>query len=385
MDNKANENESSSGLETSRRGFLKASVAAGVAIGMGASGISNAQSAEPESSNGLPITMTGYRYDRVDALMDGRVQVDGFDARFETSGIGEMNTHIFSGPQTREVTEIGLSPFMLAYANEGFRDYTLIPVFPFRVFRHKSIFVRADSNIKSPKDLRGKKVATSGYSSTSLTWLRGIIQHEYGVKPEDIHWYVSSKDSTDKKLTGGVSKQEQVLPQNLEITQGPAGMDESDLLVNGQVDALLHAAEPKAWVEGDPRVRRLFPDFRTVEHAYYAKTGIFPIMHAVAIKKDVIDAHPDMPKAVFNAYSQAKTLMYEQQKLAWMTISLPWVVQELEETRALMGENYFPYGIEPNRKALEALFQYSYEQGLAKKRLTIEELFHPPTLELMEA
>ena len=92
-----------------------------------------------------------------------------------------------------------------------------------------------------------------------------------------------------------------------------------------------------------------------------------------------------MPKAVFNAYSQAKKLMYEQQNLAWMTISLPWVVQELEETRALMGENYFPYGIKPNRKALEALFQYSYEQGLAQKKLKIEDLFHPSTLELMES
>lgn len=385
MDNKANENESSSGIETSRREFLKTAVAAGVAIGMGTSGISNVQAAEKKSSKGLPITIAGYRYDRVDALMDGRVQVDGFNSRFEEDGIGSMNTHVFSGPKTREITEIGLSPFMLAYANEGFRDYSLIPVFPLRVFRHKSIFVRTDSSIKSPEDLRGKKVATSGYSSTSLTWLRGIIQHEYGVKPEEIQWYLSAKDSVDIKLSGGVSKQEKVMPKNIEFIQGPAGMDESDMLVSGQVDALLHAAEPNAYVEGHPKVTRLFTDFRTVEHAYFAKTGIFPIMHAVAIRKDVIDAHPGFPKAVFNAYSQAKKLMYEHQKLAWMTISLPWVVQELEETRTLMGENYFPYGIKPNRKALEALFQYSYEQGLAQKKLTIEELFHPSTLELMDS
>ncbi|GMR18566.1 MAG: ABC transporter substrate-binding protein [Gammaproteobacteria bacterium] len=386
MDTKSNEIESSATVKTSRRGFLKTSaVAAGAAIGMGASSISTVHAAKPKSSKGLPITIAGYKNDRVEALMDGRVQVNGFDARFEEDGIGAMNTHIFSGPKTREITEIGLSPFMLAYANEGFRDYTLIPVFPFRVFRHKSIFVRTDSDIKSPADLRGKKVATSGYSSTSLTWLRGIIQHEYGVKPEEIQWYISSKDSVDVKLSGGVSKQEQVMPKNIQLTSGPAGMDESEMLVSGKVDALLHAAEPKAYVEGNPRITRLFTNFRTVEHAYFAKTGLFPIMHAVAVRRDVIDAHPGLPKAIFNAFSQAKKLMYEEQKLLWLRMSLPWIAQEVEETRALMGENYFPYGIEPNRKALDALFQYSYEQGLAKKRLTIEELFHPSTLELIEA
>jgi 4,5-dihydroxyphthalate decarboxylase len=162
-------------------------------------------------------------------------------------------------------------------------------------------------------------------------------------------------------------------------------MDESDLLVNGEVDALFHAAEPRCFIEGHPKVARLFADPRTVERAYYTKTGIFPIMHAVAIRKDMIDANPKFPKAVFNAYSQAKRMMYEHmRKLAWVTVSLPWIAQEIEETQALMGENYWPYGIEVNRKALEALLEYSYEQGLASKKLTIEELFHPSTLELVE-
>ena len=375
----------SDSMRTSRRGFLKTSaVAAGTAVGLSALHTNTVLAAESKSK-GKPITIAGYKLDRVEALIDGRVKMDGFDAKFEIDSIGQMNTHIFSGPQTREVTEIGLSPFMLAYANDGFRDYTLIPVFPLRLFRHKSIFVRPDSGIQSPEDLRGRKVATPGFSSTSLTWIRGIVQHEYGVKPEEIQWFVSSKDSS-AKLSGGASKFENIIPKNLSVTQGPPGQDESDMLLTGQVDALFHAVEPKAYVEGNPRVARLFPDFRTVEQAYFAKTGIFPIMHAVAIRKDFIAAHPEFPKAVFNAYSQAKKLMYEHmRKLAWVTVSLPWVAQELEEVRALMGENYWPYGIEPNRKSLEALFQYSYEQGLAAKKLTTEELFHPSTLELMEA
>jgi 4,5-dihydroxyphthalate decarboxylase len=376
----------SDSMRTSRRRFLKTSaVAAGAAIGLNASYPQNVLAVDQKTSKGPSITISGYKLDRVEALIDGRVQVDGFDARFEEAGIGDMNTHIFSGPKTREVSEIGLSPFMLAYANEGFRDYTLIPVFPLRLFRHKSIFVRTDRGIQSPEDLRGKKVATPGYSSSSLTWLRGIMQHEYGIKPDDIQWVISTKDSS-AEAAGKASKQEQVMPDDIAFTRGPAGMDESDLLVSGEVDALFHAAEPRCYIEGHPKVARLFADFRTTERAYYAKTGIFPIMHAVAIRKDMIEKYPQFPKVVFNAYSQAKKLMYNHmRKLGWVTISLPWVGQEIEETRALMGDNYWPYGIEPNRKALEALFQYSYEQGLASKKLTIEELFHPSTMELMES
>ncbi len=368
----------------SRRNFLKASAVAGAAVTVGALESAKVQAITNNQPGKQQITIAGYKLDRVEALVDGRVQVEGFDVTFEEAGVGDMNTHIFNGPRTREVTEVGLSPFMLAYANERFRDYTMIPVFPLRAFRHKSIFIRTDRGIKTPEDLRGKKIATPGFSSTSLTWIRGILQHEYGVSPKDVEWVISTQDSS-AQAAGKISKQEQIVPTGLTVTNGPAGMDESGLLVNGEVDALFHAAEPKAYVQGDPIVGRLFADYRKTERAYYSKTGIFPIMHAVAIRKDFINAHPQFPAAVFNAYSQAKKMMYTHlRKLGWATISLPWVAQELEETRKLMGENFWPYGIEPNRKALQALFQYSYEQGLAKKKLTIEELFHPSTMDLIE-
>lgn len=376
-------------IQTSRRRFLKASVVlAGTAGVFGVSGVSGCltSSAKPsKSTNNLSIKIAGYKLDRVNALIDGRVQVDGCDVQFEVAKIGDMNTDVFSGSQSREVTEIGLHPYMLAYANDGFRDYSLIPVFPLRLFRHKSIFINTDSGIKKPEDLRGKKVATPGFSSTSLTWLRGIVQYEYGVRPEDIRWVVSSEDSS-AKATGKVSKQESVVPKGLSVSKGPAGKDESDLLESGEVDALFHAAEPRAYVDGHPKVARLFPDFRKTEREYFAKTGIFPIMHAVAVRKDIIEQNPSLPEAVFNAYSQAKQSMYDHlKKMAWVTNSLPWIAQEIEETRALMGENFWPYGIAPNRKALEALFQYSYEQGLADRKLKVEELFHPSTMALEEA
>jgi 4,5-dihydroxyphthalate decarboxylase len=366
--------------------MTSAAVAGGAGVlGLSAaSRISATPNDAPRAETGLTLKLAGYRTDRVEALMDGRVKIEGCDTRFEIAAVGDMNRDVFDGPQSREVTEIGLHPFMLAYANEGFRDYSLLPVFPFRVFRHRSIFIRTDRGITKPEHLRGKKIATPGYSSTSLTWLRGILEQEYGVAPGDVEWVVSSADSS-AEASGKASGQENFIPPGLDVSQGPAGKDESDLLEFGEVDALFHAVEPRAYVEGHPKIGRLFGDYRQTEQAYFSNTGIFPIMHAIAIRNDVAKAHPWLPTAVFKAFTDAKKVMYSAlKKMGWATISLPWIGPEIEDTRRLMGENYWPYGIEPNRKALETLFKYSHEQGLAKKRLTIEELFHPAALDLEE-
>ena len=383
LDNAAS-NENDNGL--SRRGFLKAGALAGGGAVLGGASVMAMASSGTDSGqqgDGMEITISGYAFDHVKALADGQVQVDGCNATFEPGKIGDLNTHVFEGPQSLEITEVGLSPFMLAYANEDFRDYSLLPVFPLRLFRQKSVFINADSGIRKPEDLKGRRVGTPGYSSTSLTWIRGFMQHEYGVKPEDVEWVVSAVDSSAGDA-GKVSKQESMVPDGISISVGPEGKDESDMLVDGDVDALFHAAEPKDFTAGNPKVRRLFADPRTIERDYYARTGIFPIMHVVAMRNDVIDANPWLPEAVFNAYSQAKQIHYDELRVKWIFGTMPWFGQEFEETRELMGENFWPYGIEANRTSLEALFQYSHEQGLASKRLTIEELFHPSTLAFAE-
>ena len=348
---------------------------------------SSSPDSNPESDSNekaLSITLAGYAVNRLTAIIDGRAKIEGCDLTFTKSSIGDMNTDTFAGSQTFDVTEIGLHPFMLAYANDGFRDYTLLPNFPLRIFRHKSVFIRNDRGINSPEDLKGKTIGTAGYSSTSLTWLRGIFQDEYGIKPEDVNWVVSNKDSS-ADASGKISKQEQVNPDGISIKMGTAGLDESELLMSGEVDALFHAAEPKAYIDGNPLVVRLFPNSKRVEQAYFSKTGIFPIMHAVAIRKSLLEKEPWLVKAVFNAYSASKTLDYKfMKKLGWAYETIPWYGQELEETKALMGENFWPYGIESNRKTLETLFRYSYEQGLSSKELTIEDLFHSSGLELIE-
>ena len=326
----------------------------------------------------------GYRFPRTEGLFSGAVNPPGMALEMEEAGIGDINTDIFSGAQTWDFCEIGLHPYMLAYANDNFRDYSLIPAFPLRVFRHKSIFIRTDRGIRSPEDLKGKTIATPGYSSTSLTWIRGLLQDEYGVKPSDIDWVTSNKDSS-ADVAGKASAQESVVPEGINMRKGPPGLDESELLASGEVDALFHAAVPAAFVEGHPKVGRLFEDSRAAEQAYYRKTGIFPVMHAVAVRRSLLDEQEDLAAALFNAYSQAKKMAYgRMHKIGWAEDMLPWYGQELEGTVDVMGDNFYSYGIPETKKALETLFRYSHEQGLASKQLSIEELFHPSALRLTE-
>jgi 4,5-dihydroxyphthalate decarboxylase len=321
------------------------------------------------------------RYERTKALFDGEVGIEGCRPYFEEGRIGDLNRHVFDGPQTLDVTEIGLHPFMLAYGRDGFRDYALLPIFPLRLFRHRSIFIGTDRGIDGPADLKGRTVATPGYAQTSLVWIRGMLQDEYGITPSDVRWMAAAADSS-ADLSGKTSAQEASLPTGVEIEQGPPGVDESDLLVSGQADVLFHAVEPRAYQQGDPRVTRLFPDYRATEREYFERTGIFPIMHAVAVRRSLLDERPWLAGAIFDAYVEAKQRSYVRMtKWNWVGDGLPWYGQELAETKALMGGDFYTYGIDGSRAALEALFRYSNEQSLTPSLVTIEDLFHPASLE----
>ena len=366
----------------SRRQFLIASGAS-----LGATGLS--LSVTPKvfaalAGSPLDLKVAGYRFQRTAALFEGRTPVVGCKASFHERGIGDLNTDTFSGSQNWDVTEIGLHPYMLAYANQGFRDYALLPIYPLRLFRHKSAFIRNDRGIRGPADLRGKRVGTPGYSSTSLTWMRGIFKDEYGLDPRDIQWVTSRKDSS-ADVAGTASAEESMVPDGVAMDYGPEGVDESELLATGEVDALFHAATPRAYLEGHPQVSRLFEDSRAEEQAYFRKTGIFPIMHAVAVRRSLLDEHSWLAGALFKAYSQSKSVALR--KMAawnWADDMLPWYVQELEQTRELMGDNMFSYGMGNNRKVLDTLCRYSHEQGLSSRILKVEELFHSTSLDLLE-
>ncbi len=369
-----------------RRNFLKlSSLGAGLIASLSSFDLMK-KGGEVISNNkdDLHLKIAGYDFPRLQALTDKKVAINRCSYDISKASIGDLNSLAFSGGQTYDVSEIGLIPFMLAYANNEFRDYSLLPVFPLRLFRHKSIFVRADGNIKTPKDLKGKKVGTAGYSSSSLTWIRGMLKDEYKIDPTDIEWVISNKDSSSE-VAGKISKQEQVQPDGVKISYGTVGMDESDLLLSGEVDALFHAAEPKAFFNGDPKIVRLFEDSRKAEQAYFTKTGIFPIMHVVAVKTALLDENPWLASSIFEAYKEAKEMNFSfMRKLGWVYDSLPWYGQELDATRKLMGDNYYSYGIDANKHVLKKIFKYTYDQGLSQKKLSIKDLFHKSGLDLVD-
>ena len=336
-----------------------------------------------ETNAKLELNLAGYDYDRVSAIREGKVSIEGADVNFEVSNIYAMNKSAFGPEQKFEVIEIGLIPYISRYINEGFSDYVLIPVFISRTFRHRNIYVHADSGIETPEDLKGKRIGTPGYGMSANTWIRGMLLDEYGVKADDFQWIESDKSSDGKELNSGFAKY--YFAEDFPLTKGPEGVDESELLLSGQCDALITAITPKAYLDEDPNIRQLFPKAREVEAAYFKKTGMFPIMHAIAIKKTVLDENPWLAKAVFEMYSEAKDIAYKDlESTTVVRTSLPWAKDEFESTVELMGDNYWKYGIEANRKELEAIMRYVYEQGLVKRQVPFEELFDTSSLSLTE-
>ena len=357
----------------SRRETLKLSGAAALSLLTTQSGTAFAETAKPK------IKAAGYAYDRVQAIKDGLVGIEQADVSFTNENIYSMNAQAFGPDKTYEVTELGFIPYASRYINEGFRDYVLIPAFVSRTFRHRNIYVHVDSGIEKPEDLRGKRVGTPGYGMSATTWVRGMLLDEYGIKADDFQWIETDKSSDAGKLNKGFGQY--YFPDDFPLVKGPPGVDESELLLSGGCDALITAITPKAYADGNPKIRRLFADIKTTEQAYYKKTGLFPIMHAVAVRKDAVQENPWLPAAVLQMYSEAKQIAYEN--LATTTVlktTLPWAMDEYEETAKLMGDDYWRYGIESNRKELEFIMRYIYEQGLVKRQIDFEELFDPSVL-----
>ncbi|MDF7822945.1 ABC transporter substrate-binding protein [Pontiellaceae bacterium B12227] len=377
-------------MESKRRDIMKLSLA-GAAVGSSGPLISLA--GQPAKTGKTKISVAGYNYDRVRGIMDGKAGIEGADVSFHYEDIYAVNDLAFGPNPKYDVTEMGLIPYVSKYINQDFRAYTLIPVFISRVFRHRNVFVHADSGIETPSDLRGKRVGTPGYGMSANTWIRGFLLDEYGVAADDFEWIETTKSSDAGKLGGSGwsafdaegKNSKYYFPKDFPITQGPPGIDESELLLSGGCDALITAITPQSFLDGNPKIKRLFPDVKAAEQAYYKKTSLFPIMHVVAIRKDSIQANPGLPKAVFEMYSQAKKMAYaDMETTTSLKVTLPWVTQEFEETRKIMGKNFWPYGIEPNRKELELVMRYTYEQGLVKRLAEFEEMFDPSTLALLE-
>lgn len=323
----------------------------------------------------LPLTISTWEYDRTRALIDGRVRVEGCDVEYFPMGPEETFWRAFANREF-DVTELSSSSYMIALSRGGC-GYRAIPVFLSRSFRHSAIYIRTDRGINKPEDLKGKVVGVPEYQMTAAVWVRGALEDEYGVKARDIRWRNGGLEEP-----GRHEKLDLNLPKDISLEPAPEGRALSEMLAAGDLDALVTPRAPSCFVEGAPKVARLFPDFRSAEKVFFSKHGIFPIMHLVAIREELVDAHPWLAASVYKAFNEAKkACIPDLEEVAALKVMLPWLVAELEETRKLMGFDYWPYGVAENRKPLEAAVRYSHDQGLSARPLSVEELFVPSTLE----
>jgi 4,5-dihydroxyphthalate decarboxylase len=323
----------------------------------------------------LRLTLGCWNYDRTRALQDGRVRPDGIDLVYLDMPVEET---FFRMLRHREfdVAEMSLSSYTVSL-NRDPPPFIAIPVFPSRFFRHSSIYVSAAAGIREPRDLIGKRVGNPEYQMTAPVWIRGILADEYGV-PIDSVTYVTGGEEEP----GRSEKIRLDLPANIRVEPIGAGQTLAHMLATGEIAALQTARMPSTYAAGDGRVRRLFEDFVDVEKAYFRRTGIFPIMHTVVIRRDVYERDPWVAQSLYKAFCAAQRLTYEDlQQTAALKTMLPWLIAHVADARRELGDDYWPYGFARNRETLATFLRYHHEQGLSKQRLEPEALFAPETLE----
>jgi 4,5-dihydroxyphthalate decarboxylase len=316
----------------------------------------------------LSLTMAIPDYDHTRDLVSGRVQAEGIDLTCLVYPVEEI-FYRFIVYKEWEVSEISFAKYSALIA-QGNKDFIALPVFPSRVFRHSSLYVRKDGPIKTITDLKGRKVGIPEWAQTAAVYSRGFLQDQYGVKLPSIQWVQAGVNQP-----GRIEKVDLKLPKGVKITR-IADKSLNEMLLSGEIDAMLVARAPDAFVKGNPKIRRLFDDFIDVETDYYKKTGIFPIMHAVAIRRDVVDKNPWVARNLFTAFEEAKRRSIERVLEATVSLfPIPWYFEHARRGMELFGKDYFPYGIEPNRKTLEAFLKWAYEQGVCKRHVAVDELF----------
>ena len=318
----------------------------------------------------VPLTLAIGEYDHVRDLFDGTVPVVGADLNVLRVPVEEMFYRFLLGGEF-DVSEVSFGKIVALAAQED-RRFVALPVFPSRVFRHSSIYVRSDGGIGRPEQLTGKRVGVPEWAQTAAIYSRGLLAHEYGVDLASIHWHQAGVNEP-----GRVEKVKLRLPDGLRLTVAK-DRSLSQMLLDGDLDAVLSARPPAPFTARDPRVRRLVDDWRGMEEDYLRRTGIFPIMHVVAMRRDVHERHPWLAMNLYKAFDEAKKRSVE--RLADVTASyvpLPWTPSHVERARALLGPDPWPYGVEPNRVTLDAFLRYAFEQGVCHRLLSAEELFPP--------
>jgi 4,5-dihydroxyphthalate decarboxylase len=325
--------------------------------------------------NRLQLSFACWDYDRTRALMDGRVKVDGIDLNYLNLPVEET---FFRMARFREfdVAEMSLSSYCVSLSKPD-RPFIALPIFPSRFFRHSCIYVNANSGIREAKDLIGKRIASPEYQMTAPVWIRGILQDHYGV-PVDAQPYLFGGEEEP----GRIEKMSLKLPENIKVSPIEPHQTLTQMLYDGEIDALYTARMPSTFLKGDGRVKRLFENYHEVERNYYRETQIFPIMHTVVIRREVYEANRWIAQSLTKAFIESQKMTYEAlNETAALKTMLPHLTAQVEETKREFGDDWWPYGLEKNLKTLETFTRYHHEQGLSPKKLNVQDLFAPEALE----
>jgi 4,5-dihydroxyphthalate decarboxylase len=321
----------------------------------------------------MRIALACWDYDRTRAIADGRIRPEGLEVDYVALPPEET---FFRMARFREfdVSELSLSSYVVS-CRRAERPFVAIPVFPSRSFRHSGVYVRS-GGVERPEDLRGGRVGVAEYQLTANVWIRGILAERHGLPVRDVTY-----------VTGGLEDPRRIeklaleLPPEIRVEPAPEGRTLSEMLAAGELDAIYSPRAPSTLGEGG--VRRLYEDFPAVERGYFEATRIFPIMHVLAIRADVYEAHRWIARSLLKAFTAAKDeALASLREVAALKVSLPWTAAHVEEARSLLGEDWWPYGLdEANRRVLETFLAYARDQGLAGEEQTVESLFAPETLE----
>jgi len=322
----------------------------------------------------LELSVAVGDYDRTRALIDGSVAIDGVDPIFMTLVPEEIFFRAFRAAEF-DICELSLSSYAVKTAQDN-SPYIAVPAFVSRAFRHTAIYVRTD-RVKKPQDLKGRKVGLPEYQLTANVWARALLDDEYGVKPADIHWIRGGIEEPGRPEKLAIK-----LPPGVRLDNAAEGATISGLLEAGEIDGFIAPRPPTLVEKGHPHIGWLFPDPVAVAKDYFKRTGLFPIMHVIGIRRTLAEKHPWLPGAVFKAFEQAKAVGLEKLSDTSATkVTLPFVEEALKNARTLMGEDYWSYGVEPNRKVLDYFLGQHHAQGLSSRRVSVDELFHPGTYE----
>ncbi|NIO11916.1 MAG: hypothetical protein GTO40_29350 [Deltaproteobacteria bacterium] len=333
---------------------------------------------------GCPIiTLACRAYDRTLPAVRGKVKAPGLDLRVvETTSVPQMFGGLVKGEY--DVAEFSMAELVYSVSREE-NQFVAIPVFPLRMFRHSFIFCNTDAGIDGPDDLDGKRIGFYKLAQTACVWIRGILVEEYNLSPRNTQWYTAAIHNwDDPTLTKEVNTRDGSVIRWLEGDGVELDQRPNQALVEGKIDALGGASPPRSFLDGDKRVKRVIENYREVEAAYFKRTGIFPIMHALVARKSVVDEHPDLPEKLFYLFVEAKK-MARQWLMIDGTLSLAWNQYYLAEEKRLFRQDPWTYGLEHNSHVIDKFLTYCYDLGVCESKLNPRDLFHPSTWELRDS